>query len=165
MFLRFPKLSDLLLKRLKVEIFPFGSMVFVLYKNLRYKLKTTVDPTRLIGVDRSLDDALSNRRFLPSFHILLSCIFFYCIVCYVCFILIARSARQQHRSTPLGAYGWSFIKISNCLSAASKGSSRIIKTALRLFCEDFAHDLSFGLESDNKYNNRRKKSSQWRKMD
>lgn len=76
MFLRFPKLSDLLLKRLKVEIFPFGSMVFVLYKNLRYKLKTTVDPTRLIGVDRSLDDALSNRRFLPSFHILLSCFFF-----------------------------------------------------------------------------------------
>lgn len=75
MFLRFPKLSDLLLKRLKVEIFPFGSMVFVLYKNLRYKLKTTVDPTRLIGVDRSLDDALSNRRSLTFFHILLSCFF------------------------------------------------------------------------------------------
>lgn len=104
-------------------------MVCVLYKNLKYKLKTTVDPIRFIGVDRLLD-ALSDPRF-PSFYCFFFVVFLFFFFSFF-FLSCSRDQRVEHRSTPLGACGWSFIKISNCLTAASEGSSRTIKTALRL---------------------------------
>lgn len=87
-------------------------MVCVLYKNLKYKLKTTVDPARLIGVDRSLG-ALSDPwyHFIFFFAIFLLPSPFFVIFFVLSFLsfLLRRRGREidaaKHRSTPLGACG------------------------------------------------------------